>query len=75
MAQRGSAQLFRLAGYDVAIRSVAGVETCIYFPKQGLNCAFDMVRRLSWCCDWLPVVLIRGVIHAGMPPGAWCDAM
>ena len=44
MAQRGSAQLFRLAGYDVAIRSVAGVETCIYFPKQGLNCAFDMVH-------------------------------
>ena len=62
MAQRGSAQLFRLAGYDVAIRSVAGVETCIYFPKQGLNCAFDMVRRLVLCCrcDWLPVVLIRG---------------
>lgn len=39
-----SAEVFQLAGYNVSVRSVAGVETCVFFRGSGLNIAFDMVR-------------------------------
>lgn len=61
-----SAQLFKLAGHEVWVRSIAGVETCVYFLTRGLRVAFDMGVHIpaATVCD--SVFLTHGHLdHCG----------
>jgi hypothetical protein len=48
-------------------RSISGVETCIVFPADGLNVAFDMVRGLrSQVVTSVSDILLYRVVSRGL---------